>query len=77
MIFRDDIRQRASTLRMPTLIIWGEDDRLLPPVLGEQMHEDIAGSELVMIAAAGHVPHEEVPQKTLLVLHKFLAGKKL
>jgi pimeloyl-ACP methyl ester carboxylesterase len=41
------------------------------------MHEDIAGSELVMIAAAGHVPHEEVPQKTLLVLHKFLAGKKL
>ena len=77
MTFRDDMRQRASTLSMPTLIIWGENDRLLPPILGVQMHEDIAASELVMIAGAGHVPHEEVPQETLLVLDKFLADHQL
>lgn len=77
MHFHDDTRQRARTLTMPTLIIWGEDDHLLPPTLGAQMHEDIAASELVMIAAAGHVPHEEAPQETLLLVHKFLADHEL
>lgn len=77
MNFRDDARQRAGTLAMPTLIIWGDDDRLLPPILGTQMHEDIAGSELVMIAGAGHVPQEEVPQETLLSVHKFLVDHAL
>ncbi|MEE4249405.1 MAG: alpha/beta fold hydrolase, partial [Alcanivoracaceae bacterium] len=66
MIFREDARHRASTLTMPTLIIWGEEDRLIPPHIGELMNEDIPDSDLVMLPDIGHVPHEEAPEQTLL-----------
>ena len=53
-------------LKLPTLILWGGQDRLIPPAYGRRFAQDIAGSKLVMFDALGHVPQEEDPAATLV-----------
>jgi pimeloyl-ACP methyl ester carboxylesterase len=67
-----DTRQLA-TLRMPTLILWGGKDRLVPSEAARWFARDIARSRLVMFEELGHVPHEEDPQRTVQEVRKFLA----
>jgi pimeloyl-ACP methyl ester carboxylesterase len=62
-----------ATVKVPTLILWGGRDRLIPPEFAEQFHRDIAGSQLVMFEALGHVPHEEDPAATVEAVRAFLA----
>lgn len=62
-----------ARLQLPTLILWGGKDRLIPPEYGERFARDIAGSRLVVFDALGHVPHEEDPAATLPVVQAFLA----
>lgn len=64
---------RIRQLALPTLILWGGRDRLIPLHYGEQFHRDIAGSQLVVFPALGHVPQEEDPQATVAALRGFLA----
>lgn len=59
-------------LRLPTLILWGERDRLLPPSDGQAFARDIAGSRLVMLPGLGHVPQEEDPAASLKPVLEFL-----
>lgn len=63
---------RIQTLRVPTLILWGARDRLIPPESGERFHRDIAGSRLVVFPELGHVPHEEDAASTVAVVRQFL-----
>ncbi len=62
-----------KTIKVPTLILWGGRDRLIPPENGERFHQDIAGSQLVMFPALGHVPHEEGAAVTVTAVRQFLA----
>jgi pimeloyl-ACP methyl ester carboxylesterase len=64
--------ERIRELALPTLILWGGQDRLIPPANGERFAQDIAGSELVMFDDLGHVPQEEDPVRTLAVVQAFL-----
>ncbi|UCX04604.1 alpha/beta hydrolase [Shewanella glacialimarina] len=64
---------RLSELKLPTLIIWGEQDRLIPPEIADQFHHDIIGSQLVRYNELGHVPQEEDPLKTVKAFKAFLA----
>jgi pimeloyl-ACP methyl ester carboxylesterase len=63
---------QIKSLKLPTLILWGAKDRLIPPESGKNFARDIAGSKLVMFDALGHVPHEENVQSTLAEVVKFL-----
>jgi pimeloyl-ACP methyl ester carboxylesterase len=65
---------RIREIQVPTLILWGGRDRLIPPEHGERFHRDIAGSRLVVFPELGHVPHEEDPAATVAVLQEFLAA---
>jgi pimeloyl-ACP methyl ester carboxylesterase len=58
---------------MPTLLIWGARDRLIPPALGERFKNDIAGSRLVVVDGAGHVPQEEDPAASVAPVRLFLS----
>ncbi len=60
-------------VRQPTLILWGAQDRLIPPDNALRFQRDIAGSHLVMFDALGHVPHEEAPALTVAAVQAFLA----
>ena len=64
----DHIRE----INVPTLILWGGRDRLIPPEVGRRFKSDIAGSELVIFDDLGHVPQEEDPQRTVKAVQAFL-----
>jgi pimeloyl-ACP methyl ester carboxylesterase len=55
----------VASVKVPTLILWGGRDRLIPPELGARFLRDIVGSRLVTFEALGHVPHEEDPEATV------------
>lgn len=63
---------RIRMLTLPTLVLWGGQDRLIPPVNGEHFHKDIAGSQLVVFPELGHVPHEEDAVATVAAFRAFL-----
>lgn len=63
---------RIRSLKVPTLILWGGRDRLIPPENGEHFQRDIAGSRLVVFPELGHVPHEEDAASTVAVARQFL-----
>ena len=65
---------RIATLKLPTLILWGGRDRLIPPSVAQAFHAQIAGSRLVVFDDLGHVPQEEDPARTVLPVQDFLAG---
>lgn len=50
---------------IPTLLLWGENDGLVPPRFGHAYRELIPNSELVVIPRAGHAPFEEQPDAFL------------
>jgi pimeloyl-ACP methyl ester carboxylesterase len=65
---------RIAELKVPTLIIWGGRDELIPPDNAERFKRDIQGSRLVLFDELGHVPQEEDPARTVAVLMGFLEG---
>ena len=62
-----------KTLKLPALILWGGQDRLIPPDNAQRFAQDIVGAKLVLLPGLGHVPHEEDPQATVAEVIKFLA----
>jgi pimeloyl-ACP methyl ester carboxylesterase len=67
--------ERITHIKQPTLLLWGGQDRLIPPSHGKRFARDIAGSKLVMFDALGHLPHEEDPAQTVAAVQVFLAAK--
>ena len=65
---------RIGEIQVPTLILWGGRDRLIPPEHGERFQRDIAGSRLVVFPELGHVPHEEDPVATVAIVRSFLTA---
>jgi pimeloyl-ACP methyl ester carboxylesterase len=63
---------RIPALQVPTLILWGGRDRLIPPADAENFHRDIAGSRLIVFDELGHVPQEEDPAATVAAVKQFL-----
>ena len=52
---------RIGDIIHPTLVIWGEEDRVFPIAVGEELHRTIKGSRFARIPAAGHIPQWERP----------------
>lgn len=73
---RRDPPLAPEQVTQPTLILWGEHDRWIPVEHGEELHEAIAGSELVLVPSAGHLPLEEQPAFCNRELVRFLVGER-
>jgi pimeloyl-ACP methyl ester carboxylesterase len=70
---RPDSTALLATLSdIPTLVVVGEADALLPPDGARRMAESIPGARFVVIPEAGHVPPLERPQETTALLQRFL-----
>lgn len=65
---------RLRALQVPTLLIWGARDRLIPPAWGERFRRDIAGSRLVVLDGLGHVPQEEDAARSVAPVKAFLSA---
>lgn len=62
----------APLANKPVLIMYGDTDRLVPPEHAQQFHDAIAGSQLVMFEATGHIPQEERPDESATAVREFL-----
>ncbi|SEK97571.1 Pimeloyl-ACP methyl ester carboxylesterase [Chitinophaga rupis] len=69
---RHNLGEELSDLKIPTLLVWGQNDTITPPMVGEEFHKLIPNSELHFIDKCGHAPMMEVPGEFNKILHAFL-----
>jgi pimeloyl-ACP methyl ester carboxylesterase len=65
------LAQRLYRITARTLLIWGREDRLIPPVYGDAFKKAVSKSKLTRIAGAGHAVGQEKPQAVLDAIGKF------
>lgn len=68
----EELTAQYPTICVPTLIVWGRNDKVIPLSIGEKLDQAIPDSRLVIIEQAGHVPQEEKPEETISHIVKFL-----
>jgi pimeloyl-ACP methyl ester carboxylesterase len=71
---RADSTATLAGVRVPTLVVCGEEDVLTPPADARRLAQAIAGSRLEILPGSGHLPSLEVPQDFTRVLRAFLDG---
>jgi pimeloyl-ACP methyl ester carboxylesterase len=71
IIARPDSRPTLATIKVPTLIVVGEGDQITPPDAAREMHDGIAGSELVVVPRGGHLALLENPDVVLPALKEW------
>ncbi|MBL8674376.1 MAG: alpha/beta fold hydrolase [Rhodospirillales bacterium] len=62
------LAERLYRIKARTLVIWGAEDKLIPPVYGEAFRKGINGARLVTIPRAGHLVGHEKPEDVLRAL---------
>jgi pimeloyl-ACP methyl ester carboxylesterase len=73
-VIRHDIRERLSEIAMPTMILWGQSDRVIPMAAALSYHRRIPHSRLEIFERTGHVPQLERPARFNAVLDDFLTS---
>ncbi|HYN63887.1 MAG TPA: alpha/beta fold hydrolase [Candidatus Limnocylindrales bacterium] len=71
---RADLAGEAAALGMPTLLVWGDDDRLVPVEVGRRLAQLVPNARLVTIAMAGHQAMWEAPEAFNAAVLSFLTG---
>ncbi len=66
------LKKRIHRISAPTLLIWGEQDKLVPPAYGDLFHSKIKSSELVKIPGAGHMVRLEATDRVVQEIKGFL-----
>ena len=61
-------------LQMPVTILCGEEDKVYPPAASLRLHEALKPSDIQMLSDCGHLPQEEFPQETALLIRNMLDG---
>ena len=69
------VKEHLSEIRTPTLILWGEEDRLIPVEAAKEFHEAIRNSKLLIYKGVGHLPHEEVADESAADVRAFLGSQ--
>ncbi|MEN7548413.1 alpha/beta hydrolase [Rapidithrix thailandica] len=74
---RHNMSKMIGEIQVPTLLIWGLNDTITPPMVGHEFHKLIPNSELRFIDQCGHAPMMEHPDKFNNLLSGFLARYKI
>lgn len=73
---RNDPPASLTTLNVPTLIVWGDQDPWIPLAEGEALRDAIPGASLTVIERSGHLPFEEQPDAFIGAILPFLAATR-
>lgn len=65
-----------ARIAAPTLILWGEEDRLIPVEQANRLAAAIPQASLVTYPGVGHVPHEEIPARSAADVRRFLQANQ-
>jgi pimeloyl-ACP methyl ester carboxylesterase len=72
---REVLVDRLSHLKVPTLVVWGARDRVLPYSQGQEAAARLPEGTLELVPDCGHAPHVEQPERFVSGLGEFLSGK--
>lgn len=72
LAIRTDIREEASKIKIPTLLLWGENDQTTPIFMGETLAKLMQNSHLQTIPNARHSPQYTHPRQVAAIIHKWL-----
>jgi len=67
-----DVREELSSLHIPTLLVWGSRDPLVPPGLAEEWHRALPDARLAVLEGVAHAPMLERPHELARALLDFL-----
>lgn len=68
-----DYSLRIRTIKIPTLIIWGAHDALIPVDAAYKFHQDLPNNELKILNNSGHIPMEENPDEVIPLVEEFVS----
>jgi pimeloyl-ACP methyl ester carboxylesterase len=68
----DELIAQLSSIKVPTFILWGREDKVIPLRVGQLLHQLIPNSALEVIEHCGHIPQEEKPDETIERISRFL-----
>jgi abhydrolase domain-containing protein 6 len=72
-----DLTPVLGDVRAPTLVVWGNRDRLIDVSAGEVFHRGIPDARFVILHGVGHCPQYETPGATSRILHRFIARTRV
>ena len=67
-----DLPERLDEIRQPTLVITGDDDRIVPTEQSLRLADELPDAKLSVISQCGHLPHEERPAEFMQAVTEFL-----
>lgn len=70
----DTLVEDLKGVRLPALILWGENDRLIPVANARKMKETLPQAKLVIYEDVGHLAMEEVPEESAAEVRAFMKG---
>lgn len=70
----DEITPRYAELDVPTLLMWGRQDRVVPLAIGERLAGELPNARLYVLDRCGHLPPEELPTESYRIVEAFLDG---
>lgn len=65
------LKKRIHRVKAPTLLLWGKEDRLVPPVYADEFARRIPGARVQTVGDAGHAPQMEQPETVARMLRDF------
>jgi pimeloyl-ACP methyl ester carboxylesterase len=68
------LKKRIHRIKAPTLLLWGKEDRLVPPVYADEFTRRLPGARLQTVDQAGHAPHLEQPETVARIVREFASG---
>lgn len=69
---RNNLGEELKEIKLPTLLVWGNNDTITPPFVAREFNKLIPNSELHFIDKCGHAPMMEQPEEFNKILHQFL-----
>ena len=70
--WKEEFAPRLNSIEHPTLILWGSEDRVFPPVVGEQLQATIPHASFHLVREAGHIPQWEQPSQVNALIVQYL-----
>ena len=65
---------QLAEIKAPVLILWGAEDNLIPVISGQWFHKNLPGSKLIIYPKVGHIPMEEVPDRSVADVTAWMKG---
>ncbi len=69
---KQNLGAELHKIKQPSLLIWGKNDTITPPFVGEEFHKLLPNSQLIFIDECGHAPMMEQPEEFNMHLQTFL-----